>query len=86
MRQIGRAQLESITGAKTPAEQCDVLRQIGVLPIIRKDGSVCVFDDVLKEAMLIRGSERDDQQPNWHLLDEAISARTLRARRGPDRR
>jgi hypothetical protein len=83
MRQIGRLQLESITGAKTPAEQCEVLRQIGVLPIIRKDGSVCVFDDVLKEAMLIRGSERDDQQPNWHLLDQAISARTSRARRDP---
>jgi hypothetical protein len=85
MRQIGRLQLESITGAKTPAEQCEVLRQIGVLPIIRKDGSVCVFDDVLKEAMLIRGSERDDQQPNWDVFDRPTS-RTSRARRDPDPR
>lgn len=82
MRQIGQARLVSITGARTAAEQCAVLRQIGVLPIIRKDGSVCVFEEVLKEAMLIRGSERDDQQPNWDVFDQP-RARTLRARRDP---
>ena len=69
MRQLSQQRLSAITGATTASEQCSVLRQIGVAPIIRADGSVCVFEEVLRDAMLIR--HKPDDQPNWGALDGA---------------
>jgi hypothetical protein len=45
-----------------------VLRQIGVLPLIRPDGSICVFEEVLADAMLQR---KTVDEPNWGALDGA---------------
>lgn len=68
MRQISQQRLVQITGARTASEQCAVLRQIGVLPLVRSDGSICVFEEVLADAMLQRKSV---DEPNWGALDGA---------------
>lgn len=74
MRQFSQTRLAQITGARTAAEQCDVLRQIGVLPIIRPDGTLCVFEEVLRDAMIVK---RQDEagQPNWEALDGQAAKR-----------
>lgn len=71
MKQISQHRLALITGARTPIEQCQVLRQLGIVPLIRIDGSVCVFEEVLREAMLIARQKTPADEPDWSALDGA---------------
>lgn len=68
MRQISQQRLVQITGARTASEQCAVLRQIGVLPLVRSDGSLCVFEEDVMRGQLLPGLPKD--VPNWAALDE----------------
>lgn len=68
MRQISQQRLIQITGARTASEQCAVLRQIGVLPLVRSDGSLCVFEEDVMRGQLSPGLPVD--VPNWAALDD----------------
>lgn len=71
MKQVSQSRLAAITGARTPAGQCAVLRQLGVVPLIRADGSVCVFEEVLCRAMLGGHGKSPAEEPDWSVLDGA---------------
>jgi hypothetical protein len=68
MKQVSQNRLAQITGATTASGQCAVLRQLGVMPLIRPDGSLCIFEEALLSAMIVpRQDERD--QPRWEVFD-----------------
>jgi hypothetical protein len=74
MRQISQTRLAKITGTNSPPDQCAVLRQIGVIPIVRPDGAVIVFEEVLRDAML--GRIPRSEEPDWSVFDGQAKARS----------
>ena len=74
MRTISQQRLTQITGARTASEQAAVLRQLGVMPLVRTDGSLCVFEDVLREAMSVKRQDERDQ-PRWEVFDGQAAKR-----------
>ncbi len=74
MRTVSQSRLHHITGSRTPREQAAVLRQIGVLPLVRADGSLCVFEEVLRDAMIVKRQD-EHEQPRWEALDAPAKRR-----------
>lgn len=68
-----QSELKQITGSLEPSVQCSVLRQIGIMPLIRKDGKVIVFKQALIAAQL-RTAPTD--QPEWSALDDTKAKRS----------
>lgn len=74
MKQVSQQRLTQITGARTASEQCAVLRQLGVMPLVRADGSLCVFEEVLRDAMIVKRQDERDQ-PRWEVFDGQAAKR-----------
>lgn len=74
MRTISQQRLTQITGARTASEQAAVLRQLGVMPLVRADGSLCVFEEVLRDAMIVKRQD-EREQPRWEVLDGQAAKR-----------
>ena len=63
---LSDADLVELTGYEQPASQARVLRELGLNPVIRKDGHVRVTWTALSRAMLIGG--QNDATPNFDAL------------------
>lgn len=51
-----------------------MLRQLGVMPLVRADGSLCVFEEVLRDAMIVKRQD-EREQPRWEVLDGQAAKR-----------
>ena len=71
MRTVSQSRLHHITGARTPQEQAAVLRQIGVVPTIQKNGRLCVFERDIIDGMLGRKTRQDT--PNWDAFSRPVA-------------
>lgn len=68
MRQVSQSKLARLTGSRMPREQADIIRSIGVVPLVRADGSVCVLEEALLAAMLVPRKSAAFE-PDWSVFD-----------------
>lgn len=69
MKRLSQSQLRAVTGTNDVQVQREILRRMGIMPIPRADGGITVFEDVLREATIVRHSEGKHDQPEWGALD-----------------
>jgi hypothetical protein len=74
-RILSDAELTELTGYQVAGKQLEVLRRLGLRPVIRADGRPRITDDALTQAMLGNLPPQDQQQhgtaPNWAALKKA---------------
>ncbi|ULQ46981.1 DUF4224 domain-containing protein [Flagellatimonas centrodinii] len=74
-RILSDAELTELTGYQVAGKQLEVLRRLGLRPVIRADGRPRITDDALTQAMLGNLPPQDlpapGAGPNWAVLKKA---------------